>query len=147
MKTPRLLTPVAEQLSDAIVLCDPEGRVTWANPAFTRLCGYALDELRGQKPGWLLHGPETDPHAVTLIRQAIRRREPLTIELVNYRKDGVAYVVSIALTPLRDRAGRLTGFMAVERETSSMQRELRRLENEVAELYDILCHVSTEAAA
>lgn len=141
MKTPRLLTPVVEQLSDPIVIADIQGRVTWMNPAFTRLCGYTLDEMQGQKPGHLLQGPDSDPEAVALLRQAVAQRTPITVELVNYHKNGSPYVVSISLTPLRNRAGKPTGFMAVEREISAKQRELRRLENEVAQLYGILCHV------
>jgi PAS domain S-box-containing protein len=145
MKTPRLLTPVAEQLSDAIILADPQGRVTWVNPAFTRLCGYTLEEMRGQKPGHFLQGPDTDPEAAARMSHAIRERQPIEVELVNYRKNGVPYVVAISLTPLRDRAGKHTGFMAIERETSSIQREFRRLENEVAQLYGILCRVGAAA--
>ncbi len=144
MKTPRSLAPVAEQLSDAIILTDLHGRVTWLNPAFTRLSGYTLDDLRGQKPGRFLQGPETDPESASLLRHAIHLREAVNVELLNYRKDGEPYMVSISLSPLRNRAGRVTGFMAVERETSSVQRELRRLENEVAQLYGILCHVGAE---
>jgi PAS domain S-box-containing protein len=147
MKTPRSLATVAEQLSDAIVFTDPQGRVTWLNPAFIRLCGYTLDEMRGRKPGSLLQGPDTDPETVSILRHAIREREPVTVELVNYRKNGEPYTVSIALSPLRNRAGRLTGFMAVERETSDVQREIRRLENEIAQLYSILCHVGGAPAA
>ncbi len=141
MKTPRSLAPVAEQLSDAIILADLNGRVTWVNPAFTRLSGYTLDDMRGRKPGTLLQGPDTDPESAALLHHAVRQRQPLTVELLNYRKDGAPYMVSISLSPLRTRAGRVTGFMAVERETSAIQRELRRLENEVAQLYGILCHV------
>lgn len=147
MKTPRSLAPVAEQLSDAIILTDLHGRVTWINPAFTRLSGYTLDDMLGQKPGRILQGPETDLKAAALLHQAIVRREPANVELLNYRKTGEPYMVSIALSPLRNRAGRITGFMAVERETSSVQRELRRLENEVAQLYGILCHVGSAPQA
>ena len=147
MKTPRSLAPVVEQLSDAIILTDLHGRVTWINPAYTRLSGYSLEEMLGQKPGHLLQGPDTDPESAALLRHAIRLRQPITVELLNYRKDGQPYMVSIALSPLRNRAGRLTGFMAVERETSAVQRELRRLENEVAQLYAILCNVGTAPQA
>lgn len=146
MKTPRLLAPVADQLSDAIILTDPQGRVTWLNPAFTRLSGYTLDDLRGQKPGRFLQGPDTDPESAALLRHAIHERQPISVELLNYRKNGEPYMVALSLSPLRNRSGKLTGFMAVERETSAMQRELRRLENEVAQLYAILCHVGTAPA-
>lgn len=145
MKTPRSLAPVAEQLSDAILITDRHGLVAWLNPAFTRLSGYTLDELRGQKPGPVLQGPDTDPESAALLRHAIRQRQSVAVELLNYRKNGEPYMVAITLSPLRDRAGRLTGFMAVERETSATQRELRRLENEVAQLYEILCHVGASS--
>lgn len=147
MKTPRSLAPVAEQLSDAILITDLDGRVTWLNPAFTRLSGYTLDEMRGQKPGPILQGHDTDPEATVLLHHAIRQRRSISVELLNYRKNGEPYMVSISLSPLRNRAGKFIGFMAVERETSAVQRELRRLENEVAELYSILCHVGTAEVA
>lgn len=141
MKTPRFLAPVVEQLSDAILITDRHGCVAWLNPAFTRLSGYTLAELRGRKPGHILQGPDTDPESAALLRHAIRQRQPIAVELLNYRKTGEPYMVSITLSPLRDRGGRLTGFTAIERETSDTQREIRRLENEVAQLYGILCHV------
>jgi PAS domain S-box len=147
MKTPRFLAPVAEQLSDAILITDRHGCVTWINPAFTRLSGYTIEELRGKKPGPVLQGPDTDPESAALLRHAIRRRQSVAVELLNYRKNGEPYMVSLSINPLRDRAGRLTGFMSVERETSATQRELRRLENEVAQLYEILCHVGTAPQA
>lgn len=147
MKTPRFLAPVAKQLSDAILITDAHGRVVWLNPAFTRLSRYTLTDLRGRKPGPFLQGPDTDPEAAAVLHRAIRRRESAKVELLNYRKDGTPYMVSITLNPLRDRAGRFSGFMAVERETSAVQREMRRLENEIAQLYEILCHVGVSPRA
>lgn len=144
MKTPRSLAAVAKQLSDAIVLTDSSGRVTWVNPAFTRLCGYTFDEMKGRKPGHLLRGPETDPGAAQTLSDAIRLRRPVVVEMINYHKSGQPYTVSISLSPLRDSAGKAAGFMAVERETSLVQMKLRQLEGQVTQLYDILCHVSVD---
>ncbi len=147
MKTPRSIGPFARQLADAVILTDPEGRVEWVNPAFTKLCGYTLAEVRGKKPGDILQGPDSDPSAVEALGEAIRERRPTLVELVNYHKNGTPYSVSISLSPLFDRSGQLTGFMAVEHETSAMRRELRRLENQVAELYGILCNVTNQRPA
>ncbi len=147
MKTPRSLASVAKQLSDPVVLTDAEGRVEWINAAFTAMCGYTLEEMKGLKPGDLLQGPDTDPAAVVTLHDAVALHRPASVELVNYRKNGEPYVVWITLHPLRDRDGRPAGFMAIERETSAMQRELRRLESEVTELYAILCRVGTAQPA
>ena len=141
MKTPRAFATVATQLADPTVITDPEGRVVWINPAFTTLCGYTLTEMKGRKPGHLLQGPASDPEAIAELRQAIREQRTASVELINYHKNGAPYAVWITVNPLQDRSGEHIGFMAIERETSRLQRELRRLENEVAELYGVLCRL------
>lgn len=147
MKPPRAFATVANQLADPVVITDPQGRVEWVNEPFTALCGYTPAELKGRKPGDLLQGPATDPEAVSALRRAVRLARPLSVELINYHKNGEPYSVWISLNPLRDHAGGLVGFMAIERETSSLHRELRRLETEVTELYAIVCHVCADQAA
>ncbi len=94
---------------------DAAGLIIAINPAFTGLCGYSFPEIQGKKPGSLLQGPETDPAQVDVLRQAVRKGEPCCVQLVNYHKDGSTYRVEISVEPIRDKAGALTGFRAVER--------------------------------
>jgi PAS domain S-box-containing protein len=147
MKTPRALATLAAQLADPAIITDQQGNAVWINSAFTDLCGYTLAEMKGRKPGHLLQGPDSDPATVAELRRAVREQRRASVELVNYRKNGEPYAVWITLNPLHDRTGRHLGFMAVERETSLRLRELRRLENEVTDLYGILCRVGVGQAA
>ncbi|MBL9129821.1 MAG: PAS domain-containing protein [Verrucomicrobiaceae bacterium] len=101
---------------EARVVCDIEGRILWVNPAFTAMCGYSLDELRGRKPGSVLQGPETEPAAVERLRHAVRARERCEETMLNYHKNGGAYRVRIALSPVKDDSGALLWFTARERE-------------------------------
>ncbi len=94
---------------------DAEGRIVAINPAFTGLCGYSFSEVRGRKPGSLLQGPETDPAAIDVLRQGIRQGQACTTRMVNYHKNGSTYRVEIAIEPIRDDSGTVTGFRAVER--------------------------------
>lgn len=100
--------------SPARVLTDRAGLVIAANPEFSELSGFAAGEIRGQKPGSFLQGGETEPEAVEIIRKAVRNGLPCTTEMFNYRKDGTRYRVRIQIEPLRDDAGELIGFEAVE---------------------------------
>lgn len=115
----RILAAVADrprQLEpDSLVATGPDGRVQWVNPAFTTLCGYTLEELRGRKPGELLQGPRTDPAAVVRIRAALQARRPCRESLLNYHKDGSVYRVDLAITPVLDDAGAPLWFVARER--------------------------------
>lgn len=99
---------------DGLVATGPDGLVEWVNPAFTAMCGYALDELRGRKPGHLLQGPDTDPAVVARIREAMRERRACRETLVNYHKDGSRYRVDIRISPILDDEGHPLWFVARE---------------------------------
>lgn len=100
---------------EAFVVADRSGRVAWVNEAFTALCGYTLDELRGRKPGELLQGAETDRAAIARLREAQRALVACDVELVNYHKDGSRYRVAVRLSPFLDDAGAPLWFVARER--------------------------------
>jgi methyl-accepting chemotaxis protein len=89
--------------------------VHWVSPAFCAMCGYAAEELHGRRLGPILQGPLTDPHAVEVIRQAIRRFEPITQELVNYDKSGTPYWVQLSIRTAFAPDGRPAAYVAVER--------------------------------
>jgi PAS domain S-box-containing protein len=101
--------------AEGMVVTDAAGQIEWVNSAFTAMCGYSLDELRGRKPGHLLQGPETDPAAVERIRGSLRARRSLRETLVNYHKDGTRYRADIRIAPILDDAGRPLYFVARER--------------------------------
>ena len=101
---------------DGFVVTDPNGLIEWVNPAFTAMCGYSLEELKGRKPGQVLQGPETDPASVQRIREAVRDRLPCRETLANYHKDGTLYRVDVAITPILDDAGSPLWFVAREKE-------------------------------
>jgi PAS domain S-box-containing protein len=102
--------------SEAALFTDAAGLVQWINPAFTRMCGFTLDELRGRKPGSVLQGKLTDPATVSRLRQAIAAGAPCREALINYHKDGHPYWVAIAINPILGPDGAPRGFMAIESE-------------------------------
>ncbi len=112
LESNRLLR-IVNKTSNIIVLTDPEGKITWANEAFTKTTGYTLEEALGKKPGNLVQGPETDPATVALLRNAIENGETVKAEILNYSKDGRKYWLDIRIEPIYS-GGILSGFMAIE---------------------------------
>ncbi len=112
----RVLARIHDQ--PARVTTDSSGRILEINPAFSGLCGFSFAEVAGRKPGSFLQGPETDPAAVEVIREAVNRGAGCVTTLVNYHKDGSRYLVRIEIEPLRDDEGRLLGFRATETKIS-----------------------------
>jgi signal transduction histidine kinase len=76
-----------------------------------------------------LQGKETDPAATESIRSALHEVRPITIELMNYRKDGTPFWNKVSITPVRDESGRLTHFVGIQvdvTETRNTREQLRQ---------------------
>jgi PAS domain S-box-containing protein len=107
---------VQQTSHEAIVMAGPDALVQWVNPAFTKMCGYSLEELRGKKLGPILQGELTEPDVAARMRAAVHAAQPCSETLVNYRKDGSHYRVAIEITPLFKRDGALRCYVAREQE-------------------------------
>ncbi|HEX8417698.1 MAG TPA: PAS domain-containing protein, partial [Methylobacterium sp.] len=73
-----------------MIITDPrraDNPIVFVNRAFTRLSGYSRAEILGRNCRFL-QGPRTDPADVERIREAIGRRVPIELDLLNHRKDG-----------------------------------------------------------
>jgi two-component system, NtrC family, sensor kinase len=104
--------------STGIVISDatnPEHPIIYCNPAFEKMTGYKRREILGKNCRFL-QGSDTDPEAVKIIRQALQTESECQVTLKNYRKDGTAFWNALSISPVRDRTGKLTHFIGVQRD-------------------------------
>jgi PAS domain S-box-containing protein len=95
----------------------PDDPLVWVNPSFCSLTGYTHDEVVGRNCRFL-QGPNTDPAAVRRIGEALRRREPVTEVLLNYRRDGTAFWNQVSISPVFNGAGELVNFVGVQNDVT-----------------------------
>lgn len=74
--------------------------IIYANPGFSKLTGYGQEEILGRNCRFL-QGEKSDPATVTQIRLAVAARNPFHGTILNYRKDGTAFVNQLTIGPLR----------------------------------------------
>ena len=111
------ITDLRQQTSpDGMVMSGPDGLVQWVNPAFSAMCGYSLDELRGKNLGPILQGEQTDREPAERMRRAVHEHRPCTETILNYHKNGTSYWAEVAITSIFDNTGELLWFVARERE-------------------------------
>lgn len=137
------LAQIAERANDSLLVTDPQGKTLWANAAFERLSGYFRDEIEGKVPGAVLQGPQTDPDTTQSIADALRERQPIRTDILNYRADGTPYWIELSIAPLWSETGALERFVAVSRDiTLQRQREAdlraEKRKNELQALHDPL---------
>jgi two-component system cell cycle sensor histidine kinase/response regulator CckA len=112
----RLRDRALDSFSQGVCIADatlPEYPITYINQGFTRITGYAPEEVIGRN-GRFLQGPKTDPAAVAKVREAIFEGRPCAVELLNYRKDGTTFWNALSLSPVHDESGRLTHYVGVQ---------------------------------
>ena len=102
------LAAIVESSDDAIVSKDLDGRITSWNEAAERLFGYKPEEVIGQPITKLIPPDRHDEEPRILER--IRRGERIDhYETVRRRKDGTLFDVSLTVSPIRDKSGRIIG--------------------------------------
>lgn len=122
------LSLVASATDNFVVITDRTGCTEWVNNAFTARTGYTIDDLRGRKPGQVLQGPDSDLGTVRAIGQAIRDGRSIEAELVNYTRDRAPYWVQVQITPIRDPAGEVERFVAIQSDSTKWRHAKQELE-------------------
>ena len=80
--------------------------IVMANQAFLNLTGYASEEVLGRNCRFL-QGPGTSAAAVAEVRAALEESREVSVELLNYRKDGSTFWNQLHFSPIFDDDGRL----------------------------------------
>ena len=117
------LTLAIEQSPAAVLITDTDGRIEYVNRRFTEMSGYTAAEVMGQTPRLLKSGL-TPPSVYQQLWTTISAGQAWRGELCNRRKDGSLYWHSASISPVRDEAGGVTGFVAVQEDITE-QRQIR----------------------
>jgi PAS domain S-box-containing protein len=135
----RLLESVVVNSNDAVIITeaepiDPPGpRIVYVNPAFTRMTGYALEEVMGLTPR-ILQGAKSDRATLERMHAALQTWQPIQVDLINYRKDGSEFWVELSIVPVANEKGWFTHWIAVQRDISDRkhaEENLRQVNEEL----------------
>ena len=107
--------------ADAIVIYDMEGKARYVSPAFTRIFGWALEEVEGKQVPFL---PDSEKDVtMSIVKGIIEEGTPCQgFETKRYTKDGRLADVSISASRYYDHKGRPAGILAVLRDITQTRK-------------------------
>jgi PAS domain S-box-containing protein len=122
---------VLEAASESILVTDadlerPGPIIVYVNPAFERMTGWSAHEAVGKSPR-ILQGANTDLLVFRGMRETLKSGRRWEGQTVNYRKNESQFVMEWSITPLRDKAGQTTHFVAVQRDVTARVEAERRV--------------------
>lgn len=107
----RLSSTVFNTVDEAILVSDVDNRIITVNPAFTRVTGYAPEDVIGGNPRMLASGK----HGAEFYRelwQQLTTSGSWSGELYNRRKNGEVFIEWTSIKQVRDPNGKLTHYVA-----------------------------------
>ena len=116
-----LYATVFTSAAEGMVITDARARILVANPAFTTITGYSLDEIRSRPPSLLSSGR----HAPTFYHdmwKSLERRGKWQGEIWNRRRNGEVYPEWLSITAVRDDNGDITHYIGVFSDTTERKR-------------------------
>jgi PAS domain S-box-containing protein/putative nucleotidyltransferase with HDIG domain len=129
-----------ESAANGIAITNNKGEILWVNPAFKKLTGYEIEEVRGKTFRILKSGKqnETDYHDLwnTILKGQVWRGE-----LVNRKKDGTLFTEEQTITPVKDENGDITHFIAIMEDIT----ETKKLQGTEARFSEVLENIKLAA--
>jgi two-component system cell cycle sensor histidine kinase/response regulator CckA len=124
------LRMAVEASGEVIFLTDAAGTITYVNPEFVRLYGYAPSEVVGRTTPRILKGGTASGAEYATFWQQLSSNEVVRREFVNRTKSGALVNVESTANPIVTDQGRI-GFVAVQRDITdrkATEAALRRSE-------------------
>lgn len=113
---PQVLTAILDHCVNGVTLADPDQEdcpIVYANKAFEDLTGYGPEDIIGKNCRFL-QGQDKGQPEVDQLRESIKKHEPVSVTLRNYKKDGTLFHNHLAVTPLFDHKGDLLYYLGVQ---------------------------------
>ena len=122
-----LQSAALESAANAIMITDAKGKIIWVNLAFSQTTGYSFEEAIGKNPRLLKSGKQNKLFYKemwdTILSGKVWRNT-----IVNRCKDGSLSHEDLTITPIRNRAGKITHFVGIKQDITEKTRAQEALQ-------------------
>jgi PAS domain S-box-containing protein len=118
-----LQSTALEFAANAILITDVNGKIVWVNKAFTEMSGYSAEEVLGKNPRILKSG-QLEGSFYKEMWKTILSGKVWRDTVVNRRKDGSLHREDMTITPISDRAGKISHFVAIKQDITKLEQAL-----------------------
>ncbi len=122
----RHLERAIEQSPVGVIVTDAKGQIVWVNERFSRISGFARDEVIGRNPRFQ-RSDETDAETFAALWSTITAGREWTGEVTNRHKSGELLPIRLTVSPVLDEWQRITHYVAVQEDLREERRAAEAL--------------------
>ena len=124
-----LISAIAFESQEGIVITDAEGKIIKCNSAFTAITGYSITEATGKTPGQLVKSGKHDKEFYKSMWGILKKEKFWHGEIWNKRKDGVIYPELLSITAVQDSNGNITNYVGSLKDISEQKKNEELIHN------------------
>jgi PAS domain S-box-containing protein len=135
----RMFESIVVNSKDSVIITEvepyiyPTGpKIVYVNDAFCELTGYTREEAIGNTPH-MLQGELTTNESRVKMRNALKKREPVQVDVLNYKKNKETFWVELSIVPVTNENGRFTHWVSIQRDITGRVKLKEQLEQKVEE--------------
>jgi len=113
------LSLIATRTKNSVVITDKEGKIEWVNDSFVKTSGYSLEEVIGRRPKDFLQRPGKHTEQINQLSEALLKKEPIELTILNYTKSGDSYYNQLEIIPIFDEQGNHINFISIQKDISA----------------------------
>jgi len=117
----RILSRAVDQSPAMILITDTEGSIEYINPKFTEVTGYSQTEAIGKNPRILKSGKMPNSHYKGMW-DTLKVGKTWSNEMINTKKSGDFYWVSISISPIFDKEGTITHYVGLSEDITNKKK-------------------------
>jgi PAS domain S-box-containing protein len=117
----RKFSRAVEQSANTIVITNLEGKIEFVNPTFSKKTGYSYEEAIGKNPRILNSGKHSTAFYKNLW-DTIQNGKVWQGEILNQHKNGDLFWEYTTISPLKDKTGKKTHFLAIKEDITERKK-------------------------
>ncbi|MBE9539992.1 MAG: PAS domain S-box protein [Proteobacteria bacterium] len=121
------LAMAVEQSPESIVITNLRAEIEYVNEAFIKATGYSREDAIGENPR-ILHSGKTPRATFVAMWGALTDGRSWQGEFYNRRKNGSEYLEYVHITPIHQRDGNVTHYVAVKEDITEKKRLAEELD-------------------
>ncbi len=122
----RKLSQAVHQSPIGVIITDSKGIIEYVNSYFTVITGYSAVDVLGKNPRILQSGL-TEKSVYKNMWETILSGKTWNGEFINKNKKGEEYIIKSTISPIKDRKGKITHYVALEEDITELKKMIQDL--------------------